>query len=34
MDYHAFFIFEGPKFHVHHRSFEVYDLNAQSLGHD
>lgn len=23
----------GPKFHVHHSSFEVHDFDAQALGH-
>ncbi len=23
----------GPKFHVHHSSFEVHDFDIQSLGH-
>lgn len=34
VDHHTFFIFEGPKYHVHHSSFEVHDVDAQSLGHD
>ena len=34
VDHHSFFIFEGPKYHVHHSSFEVHDFDAQSLGHD
>jgi hypothetical protein len=34
VDHHSFFIFAGPKFHVHHSSFEVHDFDAQSLGHD
>ncbi|KAK3386867.1 Glyoxalase/Bleomycin resistance protein/Dihydroxybiphenyl dioxygenase [Podospora didyma] len=33
VDHHAFFFFEGPKFHVHHSSFEVHDFDIQSLGH-
>ncbi|KAK3186650.1 hypothetical protein K4F52_004691 [Lecanicillium sp. MT-2017a] len=33
VDHHTFFFFEGPKFHVHHSSFEVHDFDAQSLGH-
>lgn len=23
----------GPKFHVHHSSFEVHDMDIQALGH-
>lgn len=34
MDHHTFFFFEGPKFHVHHSSFETHDFDAQVLGHD
>ncbi|KAL5349987.1 hypothetical protein ACLOAV_005023 [Pseudogymnoascus australis] len=34
VDHHSFFIFEGPKFHVHHSSFEVHDFDVQILGHD
>lgn len=34
VDHHSFFIYEGPKFHVHHSSFEVNDFDVQSLGHD
>jgi len=33
VDHHCFFFFEGPKFHVHHSSFEVFDFDVQSLGH-
>ena len=33
VDHHSFFFFEGPKFHVHHSSFEVHDFDTQSLGH-
>lgn len=33
VDHHTFFFFEGPKFHVHHSSFEVHDFDTQSLGH-
>jgi len=33
VDHHAFFFFEGPKFHVHHSSFEVFDFDVQMLGH-
>ncbi|KAK5655500.1 hypothetical protein OQA88_5771 [Cercophora sp. LCS_1] len=33
VDHHTFFFFEGPKFHVHHSSFEVHDFDLQSLGH-
>ncbi|KAF2099818.1 Glyoxalase/Bleomycin resistance protein/Dihydroxybiphenyl dioxygenase [Rhizodiscina lignyota] len=33
VDHHVFFFFEGPKFHVHHSSFEVHDFDIQSLGH-
>jgi hypothetical protein len=34
VDHHCFFFFEGPKFHVHHSSFEVHDFDSQLLGHD
>ena len=34
VDHHCFFFFEGPKFHVHHSSFETHDFDAQVLGHD
>jgi hypothetical protein len=33
IDHHSFFFFEGPKFHVHHSSFEVFDFDIQMLGH-
>lgn len=33
VDHHCFFFFEGPKFHVHHSSFEVFDFDIQMLGH-
>ncbi|KAI8659936.1 VOC domain-containing protein [Fusarium sp. Ph1] len=33
-DHHSFFIFEGPKSHVHHSSFEVHDFDVEVLGHD
>ncbi|KAK3987198.1 Glyoxalase/Bleomycin resistance protein/Dihydroxybiphenyl dioxygenase [Cladorrhinum sp. PSN332] len=33
VDHHTFFFFEGPKYHVHHSSFEVHDFDVQSLGH-
>lgn len=33
VDHHCFFFFEGPKFHVHHSSFEVHDFDIQALGH-
>lgn len=33
VDHHAFFFFGGPKFHVHHSSFEVHDVDIQMLGH-
>lgn len=34
VDHHCFFIYEGPKAHVHHTSFEVNDFDTQALGHD
>lgn len=34
VDHHSFFFFEGPKFHVHHSSFEVFDFDIQMLGHN
>ncbi|KAK1674586.1 Glyoxalase/Bleomycin resistance protein/Dihydroxybiphenyl dioxygenase [Colletotrichum godetiae] len=34
VDHHSFFFFEGPKFHVHHASFETHDSDLQFLGHD
>ncbi|KAH8812364.1 Glyoxalase/Bleomycin resistance protein/Dihydroxybiphenyl dioxygenase [Xylogone sp. PMI_703] len=34
VDHHSFFFFEGPKFHVHHASFEVFDFDIQMLGHN
>ncbi|OCK79785.1 Glyoxalase/Bleomycin resistance protein/Dihydroxybiphenyl dioxygenase [Lepidopterella palustris CBS 459.81] len=33
-DHHTFFIFEGPKSHVHHSSYEVHDFDTEVLGHD
>ncbi|KAK4175408.1 Glyoxalase/Bleomycin resistance protein/Dihydroxybiphenyl dioxygenase [Triangularia setosa] len=33
VDHHTWFFFEGPKYHVHHSSFEVHDFDIQSLGH-
>jgi hypothetical protein len=33
VDHHSFFFFGGPKFHVHHSSFEVFDFDIQMLGH-
>jgi Glyoxalase/Bleomycin resistance protein/Dioxygenase superfamily len=33
VDHHCFFFFQGPKFHVHHSSYEVHDFDIQSLGH-
>jgi len=33
VDHHAFFFFEGPKYHIHHTSYEVHDFDIQSLGH-
>lgn len=34
VDHHCFFFFQGPKTHVHHSSFEVFDFDTQVLGHD
>ncbi|KAK2000442.1 glyoxalase [Colletotrichum falcatum] len=34
VDHHCFFFFEGPRFHVHHSSFETHDFDTQVLGHD
>jgi len=34
VDHHCFFFFEGPKWHVHHSSFETHDFDTQVLGHD
>ncbi|KAH8880248.1 Glyoxalase/Bleomycin resistance protein/Dihydroxybiphenyl dioxygenase [Thozetella sp. PMI_491] len=34
VDHHCFFFFQGPKYHVHHSSFETHDFDAQVLGHD
>ena len=34
VDHHCFFLFEGPRSHVHHSSFEVFDFDSQVLGHD
>ncbi|RHZ50595.1 uncharacterized protein CDV56_103787 [Aspergillus thermomutatus] len=33
VDHHCFFLFEGPKSHVHHSSFETTDFDTQLLGH-
>lgn len=33
VDHHCLLFFEGPKFHVHHSSYEVHDFDIQSLGH-
>lgn len=33
VDHHCFFFFEGPRFHVHHSSYEVHDFDVQGLGH-
>ncbi|KAK2767557.1 hypothetical protein FQN54_003715 [Arachnomyces sp. PD_36] len=33
VDHHCFFMFEGPKSHVHHSSFETTDFDTQLLGH-
>jgi hypothetical protein len=33
VDHHCFFFFEGPKYHVHHSSYEVHDFDTQGLGH-
>ncbi|KAL3450789.1 cytochrome P450 [Aspergillus insuetus] len=33
VDHHSFFFFEGPKWHVHHSSFETHDFDTQLLGH-
>ncbi|ERS99451.1 hypothetical protein HMPREF1624_04651 [Sporothrix schenckii ATCC 58251] len=33
VDHHCFF-FEGPVRHVHHASYETYDVDTQPLGHD
>ncbi|KAL2043004.1 hypothetical protein N7G274_004062 [Stereocaulon virgatum] len=34
VDHHCFFIFQCPKSHVHHSSFEVFDFDTQVIGHD
>ena len=34
VDHHVFFIYEGPKHHVHHSSYEVFDFDTQVIGHD
>lgn len=34
VDHHCFFFFGGPKYHVHHTSYETYDFDTQVLGHD
>jgi len=33
VDHHTFFFYAGPKFHVHHSSYEVHDFDVQKLGH-
>jgi hypothetical protein len=33
VDHHSFFFYDGPKFHVHHSSFEIFDFDIQMLGH-
>lgn len=33
VDHNCFFMFEGPKSHVHHSSFETHDFDTQLLGH-
>ncbi|KAK6440388.1 hypothetical protein LTR95_003395 [Oleoguttula sp. CCFEE 5521] len=33
VDHHSFFFFEGPKWHVHHSSFETHDFDVQLAGH-
>lgn len=34
VDHHIFFLYEGPKWHVHHTSYETHDFDTQVLGHD
>ncbi|KAF3024141.1 hypothetical protein E8E14_006660 [Neopestalotiopsis sp. 37M] len=34
VDHHCFFFYQGPKFHVHHSSYETHDFDTQVLGHD
>ncbi|KAK8090764.1 glyoxalase family protein [Apiospora phragmitis] len=34
VDHHCFFFYQGPKFHVHHTSYETHDFDTQVLGHD
>ncbi|EFX06133.1 trihydroxytoluene oxygenase [Grosmannia clavigera kw1407] len=34
VDHHVFFLYEGPKCHVHHTSYETHDFDTQILGHD
>ena len=34
VDHHCFFFFSGPKAHIHHSSYEVFDFDAQVMGHD
>ncbi|KAL4889567.1 Glyoxalase/Bleomycin resistance protein/Dihydroxybiphenyl dioxygenase [Aspergillus ambiguus] len=34
VDHHCFFLFEGPKSHVYHSSFETHDFDTQVLGYD
>lgn len=34
VDHHCFFFFQGPRSHVHHSSFEVWDFDTQVLGHE
>ena len=34
VDHHCFFFYAGPRHHVHHSSYEVFDFDTQVLGHD
>lgn len=38
VDHHSIFLVTGPpeteKPHVHHSSFEIHDLDTQTIGHD
>ncbi|KIH89899.1 oxidoreductase [Sporothrix brasiliensis 5110] len=34
VDHHTFFLFQGPRWHVHHTSYETHDFDTQVLGHD
>ncbi|KAK6079604.1 glyoxalase family protein [Seiridium cupressi] len=34
VDHHCFFFYQGPRFHVHHTSYETHDFDTQVLGHD